>query len=448
MGFNRYSAGILMLVILISITGSLLLWSIGKAWLVVSSYSFALSFLLEMAYLYYYLHRTQRSLQTFLESAKYLDNITDSMAAGISISRFKLSYNEILDLIRKSRLDKELEHTYFKNTIEHLKTGILTYDSEGRIDIINQAAKDLFLTTELRNIQQLENFLPGFLGEITSMKPGQNRLFSSYRSEESLLLTLRCSDFILAERPIRLISIQNIKQEIEEEEIIAWQKLIRVLTHEIMNSVSPVKSLTHTLISLLEKENRPVSLAEISDETLAKCLTGLKAIENRSKGLMSFVENYRSLTRVHEPVMNEVHVQIWLESLLILMKEIQGSDKIMFHLEIHPVNLLLWGDERLLGQALVNILKNAIEALNGIENGRISIVAARSIEGSVRIEIADNGKGIGKEDLDSIFIPFYSTKEGGSGIGLSLARQIMRLHGASIHASSAKGITRFILLFR
>ncbi len=448
MVFSRFSAGILILVILISITGSLFLWSLGKPWLVISTYSFALAFLLETGYLYYYLHRTQRSLQNFLESAKYLDNVTDKMAPGISISRFKLSYNEILDLIRKSRLDKELEHQYFRNTVEHIKTGILSYDSEGTVDIINKAAKDLLRISDLRNIEQLEKYVPGFLAEIRSIKPGQNRLFSSYVHEESLLLTLRCSDFLLAGRPIRLISLQNIKQEIEEEEIIAWQKLIRVLTHEIMNSVSPVKSLTHTLISLLEKETRPVSLEEISDETLAKCLTGLKAIENRSKGLMSFVENYRSLTKVPEPVMIEIHVQTWLENLLILMKEVQVPHKITFHLEVQPADLLLWGDERLLGQALINILKNSIDALNGIENGRITIVASRTAAGSVSIEVADNGRGIGKEDLDSIFIPFYSTKEGGSGIGLSLARQIMRLHGASIQAFSANGITRFSLQFR
>ena len=447
MVFNRFSAGILILIILISVTGSLFLWSLGKSWLIVSSYSFALAFILELAYLYYFLHRTQRTLQDFLESAKYMDKLVDTKGP-ISISKFKLSYNEILDLIRKSRLDKELEHQYFRNTIEHLNTGILSYDSEDRIDIINQAAKDLLQVKELRNLQDLDTIIPGLVEEVRSIKTGQNRLFSSYRLEESLLLTLRCSDFILAERPIRLISLQNIKQEIEEEEIIAWQKLIRVLTHEIMNSVSPVKSLTHTLISLLEIENRPVSLSEISNETLTKCLIGLKAIENRSKGLMSFVENYRSLTRVPEPVMQEIHVQSWLENLVFLMKEVQGSDKINFHLDVQPADLLLWGDERLLGQVLLNLLKNSIDALNGIENGKISIVASRNSEGSISVEVSDNGKGIGKEDLDSIFIPFYSTKEGGSGIGLSLARQIMRLHGASIRASSSNGITRFILQFR
>ena len=163
---------------------------------------------------------------------------------------------------------------------------------------------------------------------------------------------------------------------------------------------------------------------------------------------MSFVENYRSLTRVPEPIMNKIQVQTWLENVVILMKEVQGSDKISFHLDIDPSDLLLWGDERLLGQALVNILKNSIDALKEIENGRITIVASGTVEGSVSIEVADNGKGIGKEDLDSIFIPFYSTKEGGSGIGLSLARQIMRLHGASMRASSSNGLTRFIMQFR
>jgi two-component system, NtrC family, nitrogen regulation sensor histidine kinase NtrY len=448
MVFSRFSAGILVQLLLISVTGSLFLWSLDRTWLVVSTYSFALAFVLEIIYLFYYLHRTQRSLQNFLETAKYLDNVTDSMVGGISISKFKLSYNEIVDLIRKSRLDKELEHQYFRNTIEHINTGILSYDSEGKVDILNQAARDVLRTSDLRNIQQLEEIIPGLLEDIRSLKPGQNRLFSSYIHEESLLLTLRCSDFILAGRPIRLISLQNIKQEIEEEEIIAWQKLIRVLTHEIMNSVSPVKSLTHTLISLLEKENGQGSLSGISDETLSKCLTGLKAIENRSKALMSFVENYRSLTRIPEPLMNEITVKPWLESILTVMKEDSGSGKIEFSLQVNPSDLPLWGDEKLLGQALINILKNSIDALNESEKGRIEILASREKEGYVTIQISDNGKGISKEKIDSIFIPFYSTKEGGSGIGLSLARQIMQLHGASIRVSSANEITRFILQFR
>lgn len=448
MVFNRYSAGILALVLLISLTGSALLWSFGKTWLVVSSYTFTIAFILEMIYLYYYLHRTQRSLQVFLESVKYLDNVSDSMAQGISISKFKLSYNEILDLVRKSRLDKELEHQFFRNTIEHLNTGILSYDDAGRIDIINKTAKELLGIADLKNIEQLDKNMPGLKKEILSVKPGQNRLFTNYNRDESLLLTLRCSDFILSGRPIRLLSIQNIKQEIEEEEIIAWQKLIRVLTHEIMNSVSPVKSLTHTLISVLEKENKPIALSEITAETISKCITGLKAIENRSKGLMNFVESYRSLTHIPEPGMKEINIISWLENILILLKDEIDKAGILCRLTVTPLDLCLWADEKLISQVIINLLKNAIEALSGKGNGRIEILAGRSELGSVSIEVCDNGKGIKKEDFDSIFIPFFSTKEGGSGIGLSLARQIMSLHGGSIRASSKDENTSFVLTFR
>ena len=272
-------------------------------------------------------------------------------------------------------------------------------------------------------------------------------MFTIERDAEILKLSFKRVQFKLRGRDIHLLSIQNIKSELEEEEIEAWQKLIRVLSHEIMNSVTPVKSLTKTLIDMFEKDNGVKTAQEVDDATISNCLDGLHAIENRSKGLLNFVQSYRKLTRLPKPILKTVRVADLFDNILHLMEAEFSENRIPIEINIEPADLEISCDERLISQVLINLLGNSVQALEGRVDAKISM-SARSDDTDVILLVKDNGPGIPGEIIDKIFIPFYSTKEKGSGVGLSLSKQIMRLHNGSLSVHSEPDTeTVFILRF-
>ncbi|MDD3049985.1 MAG: ATP-binding protein, partial [Candidatus Cloacimonetes bacterium] len=260
-------------------------------------------------------------------------------------------------------------------------------------------------------------------------------------------LIVYAKSFLLYSERVTLISLQNIQSELEEQEMLAWQKLISVLTHEIMNSITPIASLSETLNEILKQVTEEIEGNEVSTETLDDIRNSIMTINRRSSGLIKFVESYRSLTKIPRPVIKIVTVNNIFKNICNLMGAEIRKQNIALELTIKPSGLEVAVDEQLIEQVLINLIKNAIHALEGKENKTIILSAYADNYSHPFISVADNGEGIIPEALDKIFIPFFTTRKEGNGIGLSLSREIMRAHGGTITVSSEPGKTIFTLRF-
>ncbi len=444
--FKRFLWRVIILVILISLAGLLVVWSFSIEGLAVARFSFIMIWLLLIVGLIYYVTRTNRTLKTFMESLKYLDSVRLQKGKGRSFEELDRLYNEILGVFQKVEVEKETDRQYFRNIIDHAGVGILTFNEAGEVEIMNAAFLKLLGIRTLTNISGLSVASAQLPELLAGLKPGYQKLMRIKINHETVGLSLRIAAFRLQERTVRLAFLQNIQHELEEEELDAWQKLIRVLTHEIMNSVTPVNSLTNTIIRMFEQEGRPKEPGEIDETTLKNALEGLHSIEKRNKGLISFVQSYRSLTRIQKPAFSDIDVNELFERVVSLIRHDLESQGIKFAINVHGGDLHLNADEKLLEQVLINLINNAVFAVQSIPEPLIYLLA-RAVQEQLVIELGDNGSGIPEEIIGNIFIPFYTTKPHGSGIGLSLSRQIMRVHGGSISVRSKPGETIFSLRF-
>ncbi len=344
------------------------------------------------------------------------------------------AYNEIIKLIANFKFEKEGEHLYFLQTLEIIGTSILSIDENGNIDIINKSARELLNIEKTKTLNQLKTKHPEFITKLLSLKNDDQIIYRFQTLNQIKILNIHCITFRNSDKFIRIFSFHDISTELENEELDAWQKLIRVLRHEIMNSITPINSLTNTTIRLLSKTNTTPS-----PEIIKNALEALHAIEKRNKGLLSFVESYRTLTNIPKPHFQKIELGSLVEEIKILFNEAFSGKGISFQFSINPQSLSIKADEKLITQVLINLIKNAIEASENTKSPMIDFTAFISDKNETKIMISDNGKGISESDVENIFIPFYTTKEKGSGIGLSLSRQIMRLHKGSISVSTVPG---------
>jgi nitrogen fixation/metabolism regulation signal transduction histidine kinase len=259
---------------------------------------------------------------------------------------------------------------------------------------------------------------------MVTLRAGQREVIRVNREGELLQLSVHVTEFRVRKEKFKLVSLQNIRHELEEQELDSWQKLIRVLTHEIMNSVTPVSSLSSAINEMLTDENGSrKALGTLSSDDLDDMYSSLETIEERSRGLLSFVADYKNLTRLPQPVFEDIAVEFLLNHMYRLFKKDMDSENINYQAQVPAHNMSICIDSMMIQQVLINLIKNAMEA------------------------IRDNGKGIDEENLEKVFIPFYTTKRKGSGIGLSLSKQIMRLHKGSIHFQSDDSGTVFNIEF-
>jgi signal transduction histidine kinase len=315
--------------------------------------------------------------------------------------------------------------------------------------MINPAAKKLFQISSLRDINKLRDLSDKLANTLLSINPGENKLVKVQDEEDILQLAIYATEFKVKDKVILLTTIKNIQNVLEEQETAAWQKLIRVLTHEIMNSIAPIASLSSTLENMLRpftsgKKDTP----EIDLETVSEIQGALKTINKRSTGLMNFVETYRSLTKVPEPNFALVKMDDMVQRVCMLMKKELQEKQIELLCSVEPGTIEVQMDEQMIEQVLINLLQNSMHALEGCPEGNIQIRGYYNKRGRPTIQVIDNGQGILSDVIDKVFIPFFTTKKSGSGIGLSLSRQILRLHGGTITAQSEPGKeTIFTLTF-
>ena len=386
-----------------------------------------------------YVDRTNRELASFLESIRYSEftrsfQISDS---GSSFDELNTAFNDVMQDFQQVRSEREEHFHYLQSIVQNIDISILAYQRDGTVEMINPAAKKLFQLSTLRNINKLRPLSEKLANTLLSINPGENKLVKVQDEEDILQLAIYSTEFKVKDKVILLSTVKNIQNVLEEQETAAWQKLIRVLTHEIMNSIAPIASLSSTVESMVKPyATGEKSAPEIEIETVNEIQGALQTINKRSTGLMNFVETYRSLTKIPDPNFEVVGMQELIQNVHTLMKKDAQKKNISLSATMEPETIEVQIDEQMIEQVLINLIKNSVQALDGCKDGKILIRGFYNKRGRPSIQVVDNGQGILDDVIDKIFIPFFTTKRSGSGIGLSLSRQILRLHGGTITAKS------------
>lgn len=390
--------------------------------------------------LIHFTEKTNRDLGRFFLSIRYDDTSQAFTSDGLgeSFNELKKAFGEVMSKLQETRHDREAHARYLKTIIEHVGIGLLVYKPDGTVDLINNAAKKLLKVAGLRDIKSMKVSFPSLVDTLLNLRHGDKRLVKLEKEGETGYLSIFAHTFLLRDVEYILVSMQNIQEELEEKEMEAWQNLIRVLTHEIMNSITPISSMTATLLEMLGKGQSDGSdmRDNLEPEKLEEMSDALKVIHRRSEGLMNFVSAYRNMALIPKPRYRIVSIKDLFKRVEGLMNNRLTGSGISFKWSVEPETLELTADSDLMEQVMINLLLNAINAVIGRKDPAITLSAGMDAEGKVFVAVEDNGVGIVEEALERIFIPFFTTKKQGSGIGLSLSRQILRMHHATIRAHS------------
>ncbi|MCX8461905.1 ATP-binding protein [Bacteroides fragilis] len=342
--------------------------------------------------------------------------------------------NRVGHILYNVKSETAQQEKYYELILDCINTGVLVLNDNGAIYQKNNEALRLLGLNVLTHIRQLSKVDVTLMQKVEFCRTGEKLQITFNNERGTVNLSIRVSDITIRKEHLRILALSDINSELDEKEIDSWIRLTRVLTHEIMNSVTPITSLSDTLLSL----------SDAHDEEIR---SGLQTISTTGKGLLAFVESYRRFTRIPTPEPSLFYVKAFIDRMVELARHQNTCKNITFHTDISPADLIVYADENLISQVVINLLKNAIQAIGTQTDGKIEISARCNDSEEVLIEIKNNGPVIPPEIADHIFIPFFTTKEGGSGIGLSISRQIMRLSGGSITLLPGKE-TKFVLKFK
>ncbi|MDR2928560.1 MAG: ATP-binding protein [Cytophagaceae bacterium] len=407
----------------------------------------------QIAELIYFIDRTNKLLSDFLLSIRYSDFTRHFQVetTNSSLDRLKKTFNDVIKNFQSVRIEREESHYYLQTVIQHIGIALIAYQKDGQVELINDATKKMFRILNLPNIHALNDLYPELVQILLNIGHGENALLKISKNSEELQLSIYGTGFKIQNRSILLVSIQNIRHELDEKEMESWQKLIRVLTHEIMNSITPILSLSSTvrllMNSILETAEQDAQSEKV--ENIAEIKEALATIQNRAEGLIHFVNTYRNLTQIPMPSISTFSVLQLLHNVYDLYRNEMSEAGIACMVNVEPDFMELSADKKLIEQVLINLVRNAIHAMqNETKNPLLELRAYLNKHGKVTIQVTDNGQGILPEVVERIFIPFFTTKPQGSGIGLSLSRQILRLHGGNISVrSEPEKETEFTLTF-
>ena len=412
-----------------------------------------------------YGERTAREVTRFLESVRYSDFAVaySSDGRGPVFGELAAAFSDVTDAFRRVRAESEARQRYLRSVVQHVGVALIAFRDAGEVDFVNQATRRLLGLGRLRHVQDLAAISPELAEAMQTSAAGGQTLVKVQREDRTLQLAVRVSRFRLGDRAYALASLQDIGQALEEKEMEAWQQLTRVLTHEIMNSVAPIVSLAATAHRRLTTpptsapeasdpeasapQPTPLSDAVPSPEALRDVQEAVQIIEHRGEALMHFVDAYRSFTRIPAPQFEMIPVRPLLVRVARLFRAQMEDKGIACDIDVEPPDLRLTADPELVEQVLINLLLNAIQATGGQPaphamrgpEARVTLHARPNRRGTPVIEVTDTGPGIAPDVQERIFVPFFTTKADGSGIGLSLSRQILRLHGGTLRVRSKPG---------
>lgn len=389
---------------------------------------------------FYRFHRKAADeVEQFVESIHYRDfsRYFDVKHAPLELQPLRKGFNEINTTFKVMSKEKETQYQYLQKILELVDTGILSYEhATGEIGWMNESFKKMLGIPYLKTIHSLEKRDAHLYKEVLALRPGDNKVVDIVHDKNAFKILLTATAFQTGGRIYKLIAFQNVSEALDETESKAWQKLLSVMTHEIMNSVAPISSLAETLKNRLQHATTELDARPDSFEDLE---LGIDTIKRRSEGLLKFAETYRNLNKITTPNRRKIYVRDLFENLHLLMQPTLVQKKIELEIILKDPDLHIQADPDLIEQVLINLLVNAMEAVKDRPDARIVLSAAAISLNKAVLKIADNGMGMPPEILDKIFIPFFSTKKSGSGIGLSLCKQIMMLHKGNIQVQSIEG---------
>ena len=449
MVYKNFRLNVFLRVILLLFTMMLITWLAIDSDLVITAVILGVIAAFQVFELIRYIDKTNRSIASFLENIRNSDYTSgySQSALGGSFNELHATFNKVLQELKKYRAEKQEHYQYLQTVMQHVNIGIIALKENGDVDTCNQSARLLLGRNLIRNVQDLSEVKSDLPDIISQLNPGERQLIKLYNGAELLQISLSATSIRMSGEVIKIISLQNIHAELEAKEVEAWQKMIRVLTHEIMNSMTPISSLSSTIAEVLKSNDAEVIHIEDKND-IEELHLAIETINRRSDGLLNFVKNYRRLTRIPKPDFRHFRINTLFESSIATASALPSASGIEIRSGVFPDDLNITADINLMEQVLLNMLKNSAEALHKTPNPKIYIKAFRNLNNRICIEIEDNGHGVPEDLLDKIFMPFYTTKKEGSGIGLSLSRQIMFLHkGTIIVKNKADGGAVFTLVF-
>jgi two-component system nitrogen regulation sensor histidine kinase NtrY len=435
MRYKRFGWNILVRALLVFATLFLASFSIVKEWYMLEV--LIVPVIIFQFFDYYNFHKkAQSEIEQFVESVHYRDfsRHFEVKHAPAELQPFRTGFNEINSTFKVISKEKETQYLHLKTILEIVDTGILSYETGGgEILWMNESLKNLLQIPYLKTIHSLEKRNKTLYHQVMDLAPGSNIVSTVTRDKNLYKVLLSATTFRNEAKTYKLIAFQNINEALDESESKAWQKLLSVMTHEIMNSVAPISSLAETLKSNIQASIRQPDKAK---ETLGDLEMGISTIQKRSEGLLKFTETYRNLSKITKANVARIMVMELFENVQQLMQPTIEKKKIEFEVLLRDPFLALEADINLVEQVLINLILNAMDAVKDQANAKVIMAAETSPNGKVTLKIGDNGTGIKPELLDKIFVPFFSTKKTGSGIGLSLCKQIMVLHKGNIQVQS------------
>lgn len=442
MGFSNFRANVLARVAVFVALCLALAWALVNTQWVATPFLCGALILLSVYELIRYVERTTRDLTSFLSFVAHHDFSTPPSfpQKGRVFVELQEAYGTLAAQFRRLNRQKAANHQYLESVIEHVGVALCCFDEQGTVTMMNEPACRLFACPQLNSIRsftRIDARLPGLLEQLGD---GERTLVSIRRGDESLQLVLHATRFELLEQKHKLVSFQNIRNELDRQEIDSWQKLIRVLTHEIMNSVTPITSLSRLIHDTLVDESvAPPGFRALSRSEQNDMLRSVAAIHTRSTGLLDFVQAYRSFARLPAPELCDVDVAGLFERVRTLMAEQLESQGVVLHMHCEVRALRVRADARQIEQVLINLLRNAVDAVTGRPTPRVELRGSLNERGQVLLQVCDNGPGIDPSHLDSIFVPFFTTKRNGTGVGLAVSRQIMHANRGLISVRTAPG---------
>ncbi|MEQ8364133.1 MAG: ATP-binding protein [Cyclobacteriaceae bacterium] len=448
MGFNFRSPLATRIAILVA-TVFAMAYAVADSFNIIIILALAGATLFQISHLIKEFEESNENIASFLDAIRF-DDLSSSFKTDSedpAVQRLHNELNEAITKLKTSRSEKDSEYQFFKNIVQHVGIGLLTFKKDGSIQIMNTAAKKLLRVNNAKHIDDLRPVSDVLVEAFLKLKTGGRELARLVLADETIQISIYAIELTLRGEVIKLISMNNIQSELDEKEMEAWQNLVRVLTHEIMNSVTPISSLAGVVEDDLKgKMDQPV--ATFNKDEMEDMHLSIQTISKRSQGLIHFVREFKNLSQRPQPNLTPVKVKKLLEEMAVLQKKELSDNKIKITISIEPEDLIISADKSMIEQVIINLVKNAMQSFSEQNEKNIQLKAYLDEKTRPIISVGDNGDGIDPEALERIFVPFYSTKKTGSGIGLSLSKQIMRQHEGRITVKSKLGEgTEFILRF-
>ena len=449
MSFRTYHIKLILWIILLLINAALLGWALSSsrlhlAILLGSAVSLA------VVLLYWQLTRWNREVLFFFRALENDDTSISYRSSDRSkfITELHQHLNRLNESFRQMKLSNEMREQYFSQILQHLSSGLMVVSGTGHINQINEEALRLLNLPRLTHTMALAPLYPGLYERIQEMDSLDHGEFNLLDRETGLkrILGLRMVEINLRGEDVRVVSLHDLSAGMERKEIDDWIRLIRVMSHEIMNSLAPITSISTTLKEVWAEYNSGSGTPGAAEAAIRQTMKGLDAIAEQSAGLTTFFESYRVLSRIPDPVKQMFAIKELFGKLETLLEHYKKNSGLRILFECHSPGLKIHADEQMITQVMLNLVKNAVQALEGTEPAEIELSAA-SEKNRIVLKVTDNGEGIPPEISDEIFMPFFTTRQKGTGVGLSYSRQVMAMNGGRIEFDSTPGRTQFRLVF-